>query len=161
VPVMSVIQYAKAREVPESTLFDAISVGLITALPDGRVDSDVLDAGWHAQYLARKAAVKAGEADRQRQIAAAALAFTSEIQTLTRELQDLRRQTASQEASQAAQDRRALRLQAALEAFPALHTAEVAKAVQRPPRRVYWVLAKFARSVQGDIAAPGLRMAAE
>jgi hypothetical protein len=158
---MTVIQYAKLREVPESTLFDAISVGLIRALPDGRVDSDELDAGWHAKYLARKAQARAGEADRQRQLDAAAVAYTSEIQTLQRELGDLRRLTAPQALVEPAQDRRMARLQAALEAFPLHHTAEVAEAVQRPPRAVYAVLAKFARLVQGDIAVPGLRMAAE
>jgi hypothetical protein len=158
---MTVIQYAKLREVPESTLFDAISVGLIHALPDGRVDSDELDAGWHEKYLARKAQAIAGEADRQRQLSASALAYTSEIQTLQRELGDLRRLTAPQASVEPAQDRRAARLQAALEAFPLHHTAEVAEAVQRPPRAVYAALGKFARMVQADIAVPGLRMAAE
>jgi hypothetical protein len=160
-PAVTVIQYAKLREVPESTLFDAISVGLITTLPDGRVDSDELDAGWHAQYLARKSAAVAGQADRQRQFTAAALTYTSEIQTLQRELKELRRLTAPQASVEPAQDRRAARLQAALEAFPLHHTGEVAEAVQRPPRAVYAVLVKFARLVQADIAVPGLRMAAE
>jgi hypothetical protein len=160
-PVMTVIQYAKLREVPESTLFDAISVGLIQALPDGRVDSDELDDGWHAKYLARKAQALAGEADRQRQLTATALVYTSEIQALTRELGELRRLTASQAAVAPAQDRRAARLQAALEAFPLHHTAEVAEAVQRRPRAVYAVLQKFTRLVQADIATPGMRIAAE
>jgi hypothetical protein len=159
-PEMTVVQYARLREVPESTLFDAISVGLIQAR-DGRVDSDVLDAGWHAQYLARKAQAVAGEADRQRQLSAAALAYTSEIQTLTRELGDLRRLTAPQASVGPAQDRRSARLQAALEAFPLHHTAEVAEAVGKPPRAVYAALVKFAQLVQADIAVPGLRMAAE
>jgi hypothetical protein len=160
-PAMTIVQYAKLREVPESTLFDAVSVGLIQAMPDGRVDSDELDAGWHAKYLARKAQAMAGEADRQRQLSAAALAYTSEIQTLTRELGDLRRLTAPQASVEPAQDRRLARLQAALEAFPLHHTAEVAEAIQRPPRPVYAALSKFAKLVQADISATGLRLAAE
>jgi hypothetical protein len=159
--VMTVVNYCKLRDIPDSTLFDAISVGLVRTLPDGRIDSDELDAGWHAKYLARKAQALAGEADRLRQLSAAALAYTSEIQTLTRELQELRRLTAPQASVEPAQDRRSARLQAALEAFPLHHTGEVAEAVQRPPGAVYAVLVKFARLVQADIAVPGLRMAAE
>jgi hypothetical protein len=159
-PVMTVIQYAKLRDVAESTLFDAISVGLIQTLPDGRVDSEILDAGWHRDHLARRARADAGAKDRQRQFEAAAVSYTSEIQTLTRQLQDLRRQTAPQASVEPAQDRRMRRLQAALEALPALHAAAVAEAVQRPPAAVYAALAKFAALAQQDLSA-GVRMAAE
>jgi hypothetical protein len=159
--VMTVLQYCRLRELPEATVFDAVKHGAIPTLPDGRVESDDVDAGWHAQYLARRVQAMAGEADRQRQLAASALAYTSEIQTLTRELQDLRRLTAPQASVEPAQDRRMARLHAALEAFPLHHTGDVAEAVQRPPRAVYAALTKFARMVQDDIAVPGLRMAAE
>jgi len=158
---MTVVQYGKLRDVADGTLFDAIRLGMLPTLPDGRVDSDVIDAGWHAKYLARKAAAVAGEADRQRQYSAAALSFTSEIQTLQRELRELQRLTAPQASVHPAHDRRVARLHAALEAFAAYHTAEVAEAVQRPPKAVYAALVKFAGLVQADIAAPGLRMAAE
>lgn len=158
---MTVIEYGKLRGVADGTLYDAIRLGTLPTLPDGRVDSDELDAGWHAKFLARRAAAVAGEADRQRQFSAAALAFTSEIQTLQRELRELQRLTAPQASVEPAQGRRMARLQAALQAFPAYHTAAVAEAVQRRPKAVHVALAKFARLVQADIAAPGLRMAAE
>jgi hypothetical protein len=71
--------------------------------------------------------------------------------TVTRQLEELRRATVPADVIQAAQARRWGRLQAALGAMPALHTAPVAEAVGRPPEAVSRALAEFAARVVRDL----------
>ena len=78
----------------------------------------------------------------------------TEIAKLSRQLRELRDATVPADVIQAARDRRWQRLQAALGAMPALHTAEVAQALGRPPGGVAKVLAKLVALVSRDLGRP-------
>jgi len=163
-PMMSVSAYASTRDVLDSTIHNGIKDGAIPAerSPAGwQVDAELLDRTWLAAHRARKAAVQAGAESRQRSLNAAVVALTSEIQTLNRQARELRRITAPRAAAQPAQDRRMARLQAALAAMPALHTAPAARALQQPPTAVYAALLKFSRRLEADTAPASMRLAAE
>ena len=151
---MSPHAFAISRGVPPRTVNNAVAAKLITVNHRGLLDAEAVDAGWLADHLARAARLKSTEASRSRRRDAAALAAATSINTLRRQLRELQETTVNKAAVDAAHARRLARLQAALHAFPALYTADTAKALQRPETAVRAALTRFAERLIADLALP-------
>jgi hypothetical protein len=129
---MSVLEYARLRDVPASTVFDAVSREKIIAR-DGKVNVEDADAGWFADRLLRKKYAVSLAEYRERGRNASVVEALARVSTLTRQIQAIREATAPREKITAAAGRRAERLRAAFEALPALYAAEAAENTQLVP----------------------------
>ncbi len=150
---MQVKVWARENAVPASSVFSALQLGRLARAPDGGLDPEDA-ASWLRSRRDRSDQDRAAEAGRQRVLDALAAQAATEIAKLSRQLRELRDATVPADVIQAARDRRWQRLQAALGAMPALHTAEVAQALGRPPGGVAKVLAKLVALVSRDLGRP-------
>ena len=147
---ISISAYARSREVAQQTLSNAIAAGHIRRLPSGKLDADEVDATWLVEHQARLRIPLAGQY-RERALEAAIIDLAATRSALQRELGRLAETTFPREAAERAKDRRRVRLLAALDAFPAVCTPEMATALQRRPAAVRRVLLKFIRAVAADL----------
>jgi hypothetical protein len=142
--------WARENAVPASSVFSALQLGRIARTPDGGIDPDDA-ASWLRSRRDRADQDHAADAGRQRELDALAAQAVTDIAKLRRQLQELRDATVPADVIQAARSRRQRRLQAAMATMPALHTAEVAQAVGRPPAAVSRALAKLVALVSRDL----------
>lgn len=148
---MQIKAWAKRAGVPATTVAEALRHGRIAVAADGL---DAADAErWLRERRQRAAHGQAMEATRATERRAAHLRYAAETKRLTREIDELKRSTVSQERTAAALVRAEARLQAALTSLPVICCAEAAEILQRPPADVYRVLRTFAEKLRADIAA--------
>jgi hypothetical protein len=147
---MSVTAYARARDVPHSTVFEAVRAGLIQAR-DGQVNVEETDAGWYADHLARKDRVVSLEEFRVRQRGASVVDSMARIAGLKRQVEQIRKTTALRGAIEPAATRRASRLRAALGVLPTLHALEALEGLRTQPDTAQAVLERFAARLAADL----------
>jgi hypothetical protein len=155
--VVAVRRYARQRQIPPSTVFDAIAHGHIRQRAGG-IDRSSADA-WFEGYRQRAEQLRLDAPVRARSLEAQAVSLETEIQTLERELRELRGTTCRRADADAAYARRLERLHCALVALPLSYTGEASQALQRPPRQVYAVLTKFAQMMLRELPQLAARTA--
>ena len=145
------VRYAEERNINQSTVYDAIKRGAIVLLPDGMLDVEATDAGFLADFNARKQWTRDSEATRIRRLNAGLVEATAQISADRRRRNDLQRSTAKRGVADPAQRRRVARALAALDALPDLFAVEAAEMLGRPVEATRAALRRFVDSVLEDI----------
>jgi hypothetical protein len=143
--------FAAQAGIPFATIYHAINNGHLSKMPGrpARIDRDEAEA-WARGWRGRADRERVGEESRQRKLNAQAVSLAAEIATLSRQLRELRAETAPRTAWDGARERAEQRVRCAIAWLPALHWVAIAEALKRDPQAVHAVLERFGHRLLED-----------
>jgi hypothetical protein len=157
---MTIVEYAKARNVSDEAIRKQIRNGVIRPDERGRVDLEQADAAWNR---IRRSRVSVQHDDQGRRSAEAKIvAGIARLRLAKHRLEQTREQYLNRNEVSAQAIAEAHAFLAALDQIPQRYTEEFAKLTGLQPARAYELLARFTATLKeeiGDLGAEAARSA--